>query len=318
MNQISTGNVRNRLRVGLVDMNNGVPNQAVRSFKSITAAFFEKVKAAHPNVETVLHHAQPRNRPETPPKDCDLYLCTGGPDSPVDGFAEPWARGVERFFDTVVERNVSGMPGAPAAFCVCYSFEIAVLHFKVARIGPRPRKFGIMPVYPTEEGQASPLFKPFEDRLFAWEHRSWEAVDLDEARLRQLGGVLYARASRDGVSKGEGLMSFKFAPGIEGTIFHPEADRPGALAWIERPEQAQAVRETYGEETYRRMLKTLDDPTRLARTYALLLPGWLARRFNAIAPERGWNRIGEPSYDGLSIGAFEKPANEAETSAEDA
>ncbi len=295
------------LKVGLVDMNNGVPNQAVRSFKRLTQTFFEKVRAQNPQLATALHHVQPRNTDEAPPKDCDLYLCTGGPDSPVDGFKEGWVPGVRAFFDGVVERQISSHPRAPSAFCVCYSFEIAVLHFGVARIGPRPRKFGIMPVYPTEEGQRSPLFAPFGDRLFAWEHRSWQAVDLDEARLRQLGGELYARESRDGVSKGEGLMAFRFAPGIEGTIFHPEADRAGALAWIERPEQAQAVVDTYGEETYRRMLKTLDDPTRLARTYALLLPGWLARRFNAMAPARGWNPITEPSYDGVNVGAFAAP-----------
>jgi hypothetical protein len=315
---MSAAATKNRLRVGLVDMNNGVANQAVRSFKSLTAAFFEKVKAQNPGLETALHHAQPRNLAENPPRDCDLYMCSGGPDSPVDGFAEPWVNGVRTFLDSVVERQISNHPQAPSVFCVCYSFEIAVLHFKVARIGPRVRKFGIMPVYPTEQGQASPLFRPFGDRLFAWEHRSWEAVDLDEALLRRLGGLLYARESRDGVTKGEGLMAFRFAPGVDGSIFHPEADRPGALAWIERPEQAKAVVETYGEQTYRRMLRTLDDPTRLARTYALLLPGWLARGFNKIAPERGWNPIAEPSYDARSIDAFGRPANEAETSAEDA
>jgi hypothetical protein len=45
------------------------------------------------------------------------------------------------------------------------------------------------------------------------------------------------------------------------------------------------------------MLKTLDDPQRLARTYALLIPGWLARSFNALAPARGWNPVPAPEHD---------------------
>jgi homoserine O-succinyltransferase/O-acetyltransferase len=304
---------RTRLRVGLVDMNNGVANQAVRSFRSICANFFSRVQAHNPKVECAIEHVQPRNKGELPPEDCDLYLGTGGPDSPVDGFAEPWCTPYRSFLDRLLEEQQAQGDQARAAFMVCYSFEIATLHLKVAHLGPRPRKFGIMPVYPTEVGMGSELFGPFGDRLFAWEHRSWEAVDLDEKLLRSLGGAVYARESRDGVSKGKGLVAFRFAPGIEGTIFHPEADRPGALAWIERPEQAQAVRDTYGEQTYQRMLKTLDDPTRLARTYALLLPGWLARRFNALAVHRGWTAIPEPRYDAFAISAFERPVDRPAT-----
>ncbi len=54
---------------------------------------------------------------------------------------------------------------------------------------------------PTPEGQRHPLLTAFGDRLFAFEHRNWEAVDLDEPLLRKLGGALLARESRDGVSR---------------------------------------------------------------------------------------------------------------------
>lgn len=305
---MSTPSRPSPLRVGLVDMNNGVTNQAIRSFRTIIQTFAERARCANPGLECVVQHVQPRNLGEAPPDDCDLYLCTGGPDSPVDGFREAWAPGFRHFLDRIVEGQQREGAAAPAAFAVCYSFELATLHFQVASIIPRQRKFGIMPVYPTPEGMATRLFGPFGDRLFVWEHRSWQAVDLDEARLEKLGGKLLANESRDGVSKGRGLMAIRFAPGLDGTIFHPEADRPGALNWLERPEQAQAVIETYGLLLYRRMLKTLDDPTRLARTYALVLPGWLTRRFNDLAPVRGWNPLEEPDYDDKVIEAFGRPA----------
>jgi len=300
------------LRIGLIDMNNGVANQAIRSFRSIIAAFGERVRARNPGLTVTTSHVQPRNLNEMPPTDCDLYLSTGGPDAPVDGFREHWATGIRKFFDHIVNGQLQHGPSAPAAFAVCYSFEIAVMHFGVAAMVPRERKFGIMPVYPTEEGLAHPMFAPFGDRLFVWEHRSWQAVGLDEKRLNELGGKLLARESRDGHSKGQGLMAFQLSKGLEGTIFHPEADRPGVLNWLERPEQARAVIETYGELIYKRMTKTIDDPTRLARTYALLLPGWLARSFNAMAQERDWAPVEMPTYDAaLGLDAFGRPAEAA-------
>ena len=36
--------------------------------------------------------------------------------------------------------------------------------------------------------------------------------------------------------------------------FHPEADRPGVMNWVARPEQAAAFKATYGEVTYQAML----------------------------------------------------------------
>jgi hypothetical protein len=293
------------LRIGLIDMNNGHANQAIRSFRGLIGTFLERARQTNPSLVAAIVHVEPRNRADLPPANCDLYLSTGGPDSPLDGIKESWYVDYQRFLDGIVGEQLRRGDEARAAFLVCYSFEIAVAHFAIAALEPRPRKFGIMPIYPTEEGMADDMLKVFGDRFFAWEHRSWQATGLDEGKLAKFGGRLLARESRDGVSKGPGLMAFHFAPGIEGTIFHPEADRPGVLNWIERPEQQQAVRDAYGEVVYQRMRKTIDDPQRLARTYSLLLPGWLQRRFNALAPSRGWKPIDPPSYD---VHTYEHPA----------
>ena len=60
---------------------------------------------------------------------------------------------------------------------------------------------------------------------------------------------------------------------------------------------AAAFKATYGEFTYQAMLRTLDDPKRLARTYALVIPGWLARKFNEIAMFRDYIELPPPSED---------------------
>ncbi len=45
------------------------------------------------------------------------------------------------------------------------------------------------------------------------------------------------------------------------------------------------------------MLRTLEDPRRLARTFALVIPGWMTRRFNLLAPSRGYVPLDAPSED---------------------
>jgi GMP synthase-like glutamine amidotransferase len=280
------------LRVCLIDMNNGVPNEAARCFRVITDGFTRRVRAANPALAVELLHVEPRNLGHVPPAGADLYLSTGGPGAPHDGYDAPWCTGYRRFLDSIADEHARHADAPRSALVICHSFEIAVLHFGFAAMRRRPQaKFGVMPVYPTLAGRRSRLLGPFGDRFFAWEHRDWEAVDLDDAKLAELGGELWASESRDGVSKGEGHLAFRFTPGIEGTQFHPEADKAGALAWILRPEEAKACIDAYGEVTYRRMLKSIEDPERLERTFELLIPGWLVERFNVLARTRGWREV---------------------------
>lgn len=288
------------LKLCLVDMNNGLANEATRCFRRLFDAFAAKVRVANPRLDIHFRHVQPRNLGELPNDDSDLVLSSGGPGSPHEGYEDTWCTGYRKFLDHVVESNQKNPLRAPGLFAVCFSFEVCITHFAIARMTQRESlKFGVMPCYTTEGGRASLLFRSFGDRLFVWEHRRWQAVDLDEAKLQALGGELLATESREGrTDKGHGLLGFRFAPGVVGTQFHPEADRPGVVAWIHRPEHAADLVDAYGQSLYDRMLKTLADPTRLARTYALLIPGWLTHRFNHhLAPVRGLNPIPEPEQD---------------------
>ena len=286
------------LKLCLVDMNNGVANQATRCFRKLYEAFTHRVRAANPQLDVTLRHVQPRNLGELPSPDTDLALSSGGPGSPFDGYEDPWCTGFRNWVDSVTNANLKRPQEAPQLFAVCHSFEILGHHFGVGTLQKRDKtKFGVMPVYMTPEGQKSDLLRPFGDRLFAFEHRNWELVDLDARRLQSLGGELLARESRDGQSKGRGMVAFRFAHGVTGTIFHPEADRMGVVTWVNKPEMASAFKDAYGEDTYAQMMDTVNDPTRIARTYALVIPGWLHRNFNRLAEVRGWRQIGPPVED---------------------
>lgn len=296
------------LRVCIVDMNNGHVNQAMRCLRGIIVQFFERVRRENPDLACEIGEVSPRNTNNPVPADYDLYLSSGGPGSPFDGDGQPWTTDYGRFVDGVVDSSIVGGSEQRSLFAICYSFEMVVRHLAVAAIVPRvDRKFGVMPIYTTPEGQEHPLLAAFGDRLFAFEHRNWEAVDLDTRKLHDLGGKLLARESRDGVSKGRAILGLDVAPGVEAVQFHPEADRPGVMNWVARPEQAAAFKANYGEVTYQAMLRTLDDPRRLARTYALVIPGWLTRKFNEIAPFRDYAELPPPS--GNTATSFISPPN---------
>lgn len=292
---VSTG-AAHRLRVCLVDMNQGHVNQAMRCFRGLVGGFFDRVQKANPDLACELVEVSPRDTNAPIPRGADLYIGSGGPGSPYDGDEQPWFGDFASFVDEIVESASGPAEHRKSMFGVCYTFEMLVRHFRVATMAMRDsRKFGVMPIYTTAAGQAHPLLGAFGDRLFAFEHRNWEAIDLDAKRLEALGGALLAQESRDGWSKGRAILGLDLGSGIETVQFHPEADRAGVVSWVARPEQAEAFRATYGEDTYQAMLRTLDDPTRVARTYAIVIPGFLVRKFNALAVARGWQPIDAPT-----------------------
>ena len=287
------------LRLALCDMNNGVANQATRCFRRICTSFQSTVRAANPGIETTLDHLQPRNLGEVPDTRYDLVLSSGGPGAPSDGFDDTWGQGYRAFLDQVRSANEHRPDDSTKALLVCHSFELAVLHFEVAAMRRRATtKFGVMPAYITKVGQEKPWLSHFGYRLFTWEHRDWEAVDVHEDKLAAMGGhVLAHEAHADSVvNKGDAILGIHFAPGIDGVQFHPEADRHGVMTWIERPESRTRLVDAYGHDLYGKMVKSLSDPQRLARTFALLIPSWLALRFNELARRRGYNPVPLPEF----------------------
>lgn len=286
-----------RLRVCLVDMNNGVANQATRCFRRLVDTFSARVTEANPSLDVVFKHVQPRNLGELPEHDTDIVLSSGGPGAPTDGYEDKWCTEYRKFLDGVVTANATRPLHAPKVLLICHSFEIGVLHFGLARMEQRPtKKFGLMPAYMTPEGEATDFLRPFGYRLFSWEHRDWEAVGLDEERLRELGGAVLATETHHTheVHKGDALLALRFANGMDGTQFHPEADKPGVMAWVDKPESQEALRKAYGSALFERMVKSVTNRDRLAKTFALLIPGWLTYRFNELAPDRGWTPLAPP------------------------
>src|SRR4051812_29341941 len=125
------------LKLSLVDMNNGVANEATRCFRRIFDAFSTRVRAVNPSLDVTLQHVQPRNLGELPDRSSDLILSSGGPGAPWEGYEDPWCTGYREFLDFIREQNIKTPDRAPSLMVVCHSFELAVAHFKVAELKPR-------------------------------------------------------------------------------------------------------------------------------------------------------------------------------------
>ena len=82
---------------------------------------------------------------------------------------------------------------------------------------------------------------------------------MDAHRVTELGGTLLARESRAGTRQGpRAPRRSGSATGMEGTIFHPEADRAGVLRLDRRPEHSSARhRDVRASSIYERMMRTL-------------------------------------------------------------
>ena len=280
-------------------MNNGVTNEAIRCFRRLFDGVRRPGAGGQPQaVQSTWSTSSPGTSASCPSHQVDLVLSSGGPGSPHDGWEQRWCTGYRHFLDWMMDAAVHRPDAPPAGFLVCHSYEIAVQHFALRPDGHRgePQVRDLPGLRHGGRAGRPPFLAPFDDRLFIWEHRHWQAVEMDAAQ----GGPAWAercwqaRAARAGTTRARRCWPSGFGPGLDGTQFHPEADRAGVLAWIDRPEHASALRDAYGHSLYDRMMRTLADPTRLARTFALLLPGWLTERFNRLAAVRGLHPIPPP------------------------
>src|SRR5678815_1255356 len=122
------------VRIGLVDMNAGVKNEAMRCLRATIATFEAQLRAVWSDAVVEVKTVSPRDKGDVVPRDCDLYLSSGGPGSPFDGEGTAWMRDYGRFLDEIVEAHDKSPLTAPGAMPICYSFELVVMHFRLAKL----------------------------------------------------------------------------------------------------------------------------------------------------------------------------------------
>ena len=268
------------IRAALLDLYNGMAEN--RGIPALTRLIREAGER-HEGVE--LHRYDVRAKGDVPSLDYDLFISSGGPGSPYDGAQKQWEADYFRWLDRLWNYNQRSGTDLPALF-ICHSFQLFVRFFGVADVTERAAEsFGVFPVYPTAAGRCDPLFERLPHPFYAADFRHWQAVGVDDERLRELdaSALAYERERPDGQERA--LMALRMGD-LAAVQFHPEAEPDGMFAHFRKPERRRQVVEKVGKRRYQQILHRLNDPDFIQATHRSVVPKWLDRAMTSVLSRR--------------------------------
>lgn len=273
-----TGNYK----IAVLDMNAGRPNEGMRCITSLMGEFLSQdgVKGNYDVFEV-------RNRQEMPDiNEYDIFVSSGGPGSPLKMGVE-WEEKYFNFLDSILHHNLS-QSQKKHVFLICHSFQLACLHWDVARVTKRrSTSFGIFPIYKTLSGENEVLFKDLEDPFYAVDSRDYQVVGPNEWKLDTLDGKVLCREKiRPNVPLERAVMAIRFSNEIFGVQFHPEADAEGMLRYFGKEEKRIQIVKRHGKKKYLEMITQLDDKSKIWKTNKTLIPTFLKLATEAIDSQK--------------------------------
>ncbi|WGK65301.1 type 1 glutamine amidotransferase [Croceiramulus getboli] len=264
--------MQTEIKIALLDMNNGEPNEGMRCLRMLAGEFLaEPDRTGHYDVFDV------RAKGELPHLvDYDIYISSGGPGSPLAS-GELWEKQYFEFLDAFLHHNLS-QPDKKHLFLICHSFQLACRHWDLARVTKRrSTSFGILPIHKTASGQHEILFQGLDDPFYAVDSRDYQVVGPQDWKLETLEGrVLCREKIRPNVPLERAVMAIRFSREIFGVQFHPEADSEGMMRYFLKEEKKQQVIKKHGKKKYQDMIDHLDDDDKIMKTNHTIIPRFLA------------------------------------------
>jgi GMP synthase-like glutamine amidotransferase len=247
-------------------MYDGTKNLGMKSIESIIRMF--------PEFEYTIYDV--RGKCEVPGLDYDVYICSGGPGSPIER-GGLWMRAYSNLVDKLWSYN-NMYDIKKHVFFICHSFQMTCNHFGLGDLVPRKsRAFGIFPVHKTEAGKKERLFEGLDDPFYAGDFRDWQFIQPNQARLDAMGAkVLAIEKKRPHVPLERAIMAVRFSEYWFGVQFHPEATSDGMLRHLEVPERKKDVIEHHGIDKYEEIMRLASEKEKLDTTRKLVLPRFLA------------------------------------------
>ncbi len=268
---------KDKLRLALLDMNNGFPNQGMRCLRQIVAAYSDVLDYEEFDV---------RQKNEVPNLDYDIYISSGGPGNPLEDKG-PW---VDKYFELIDElwlHNLDQGARKKYVFLICHSFQLASHHFKLGEITKRKStSFGVYPIHKTVRGKQDVLLAGLEDRYYAVDSRDYQLVQPRLKVFKEHGAsILSLEKIRTNVEFERAIMAVRFSKEFVGTQFHPEADAEGMKAYFLEEENRNKVIVNFGIEKYEDMMAHLDDPDKIFLTHGSILPGFINQAIKDLTPD---------------------------------
>ncbi len=268
-----TWNEKRTVKVAVLDLNEGHPNQGMRGIRTILQEWAE-----NNSVELQKDEFDVRQKNELPDASYDIYISSGGPGDPLSTRFEDWDIAWNRWLDSMVRWNDNPANDQKKyIFFICHSFQLASRFFNAGILCKRrSTAFGVFPVHMLEDGKEEVVFEGLRDPFYAVDSRDYQLVQPNHRNLKKIGAkVLCIEKSRPHVPYERAVMGIRFNDYMIGTQFHPEADARGMSMYLQTEEKRETVIQNHGQEKLESMLKHLEDPDKIMWTYAHILPNFL-------------------------------------------
>ncbi len=259
------------IRVAILDMNEGQPNQGMRCIRDILRSY-----SAEHQLALTTDEFEVRLKKQLPGLEYDIYISSGGPGSPLDSEGSDWEN---LYFDWIrrvdnYNRNPRNIHKKYVLF-ICHSYQLACRYFEVGSVSKRKsNSFGVFPVHRIENNE--PVFEGLNDPFYAVDSRDYQVVEPDHSHLARIGAsILAIEKERPHVPLERAVMAIRFNKYMLGTQFHPEADAEGMSMYLQRDDKKQSVISNIGFEKWQSMIEQLGDPDKIKWTYSHVIPNFL-------------------------------------------
>lgn len=265
--------MNNQIKVAVLDMYNGEPNQGMRCIIDIINRFNQIITFQIFDI---------RGKSEFPDLEkFDIFISTGGPGNPVEGDGN-WDKKYYEYLDKIVEHNKENTIKKHVLF-ICHSFQMACNHFGLAQITKRKStSFGVMTMHKTEEGFQEPIFEGLQNPFYAIDSRDYQVVQPKLSNFSKKGAKIISlekiRTHRGDYERA--IMGVRFSDYMVGLQFHPEADALSFIANLKNAEKREKIIAMKGRTKFRNMLEDLLDESKIYLTNETIIPNFLRIAIN--------------------------------------
>jgi homoserine O-succinyltransferase len=270
------------VRVAILDMNEGKPNQGMRCIREILNQFSDAS-----NIDLEWDEFEVRLQQQIPELDYDIYISSGGPGNPLESEGSEWEKIYFNWLDNLMAWNANDANVVKKkVFFICHSYQLACRHFKIATVCKRKSTaFGVFPIHLLPAGNDEPVFCGLKNPFYSVDSRDYQVVEPNHNKLHQMGaGILAIEKERPHIPLERAIMAIRFNENMLGTQFHPEADAVGMSMHLQTADKKKTVIENYGQEKWEAMIDHLNDPDKIMWTYAHILPNFLNSAIENMQP----------------------------------
>lgn len=267
-------NEKRAIRVAILDLNEGKPNQGMRCIREILNQFGDSN-----NLDLEWDEFEVRLNKQIPTLNYDIYISSGGPGSPLESEGSDWERVYFNWLNEVMGWNTNTANiQKKKVFFICHSYQLACRHFNIATVCKRKSTaFGVFPIHLLPSGNDETVFTGLKNPFYSVDSRDFQVIEPNHNRLHQMGAsILAIEKERPHIPLERAIMAIRFNDNMIGTQFHPEADAVGMSMHLQTEDKKKTVIENYGREKWESMIDHLNDPDKIMWTYSHILPNFLS------------------------------------------